>query len=99
LLEYHSLGICGLHIHDDSTVTKEKTPAEILNSMPNEENVPFGRILLGRPSAFLLAPVKAVLTGPARKHLLRSNGLTLKLSLAKNWPKKLTSVDPLLHLS
>ena len=34
LLEYHSLGICGLHIHDDSTVTKEKTPAEILNSMP-----------------------------------------------------------------
>ena len=31
--------------------------------MPNGENVPFGRILVERPSAFLLAPVEAGLTG------------------------------------
>ena len=86
-----------LHRED---IAKENTPADlrkIQSSMLMERmyrSVAFSLDVLRRFSWH-----QSKLVWLARKQLLCAHGLTLKLSLAKNFPKKLTSVHPLFHLS
>ena len=75
-------------------------PAENFKFHANGENVPFGRILFGRPSTFLLAPVEAGLTG-TQATAVRSrpdSETVLSQKLAKEADLCSPALPPLLNL-